>query len=77
METGRVGEGNRVRQRGELHSGGGPHIGESPDVLGQPMRLRHIPAALTQPSCGCFYLLGQALAHLPGLYGGHRTVRAA
>lgn len=72
------GEGNMARRgRGQLHAGGGPHISESSHLLGQPLSLHHIPAALTQPRRGCFYLLGQALAHLSGLQGGNRMVRTA
>lgn len=66
-ETGRVGERNRARWKGQLHGGGSPHVGKSPHVLGQPMCLHHMPAALIQPSCSCFHLLGQPLAHLSGL----------
>lgn len=54
-----------------------PHISESSHVLGQPLSLHHIPAAPTQPLCGCFHLLGQPLAHFSRLQGGNRMVRAA
>lgn len=57
MGLGRHGEGNR-----ENRGGSGPYISESPNVLGQSLRLHQLPAALTQPLCSCFYLLGQALA---------------
>lgn len=78
---GRHGEGHRARRRGQDRGTapcwGGPHISEPSHVPGQPLSLHHVPAAPTQPLCSCFYLLGQALAHLSGLQGGNRMVRAA
>lgn len=82
-ETGRVwggmGKGTGPGDGGEvgvqLHGRGGPHISESSHVLGQPLSRHHIPAAPTQSLCGCFHLLGQALAYLSGLQGGNSKVR--
>lgn len=63
MEKGRgPGEGGE-----QVYGGGDPHIGKSSHVLGESLSRHHILAALTQPLCGRFNLLGQILAHLSGL----------